>query len=247
MKEVFFILFFPAIAFIFLTVRVRPDSRRFKELLNSSSKNDVIVIFNPGGWGYTPLEKSDDFAPMVRGIKKTLDGFGYNPAIIPYIRSKKGLLGKITVIKEALSSFDSHTEFLNDIADFLNKNPGKKIIMAGLSFGAFFVDKMMRKISGNPEDCIFAIEFGSPFWDNSFSPENILRLNNNGKDPVAKGEIKGVAKGFFKIYFKWISGVIFGRKIALSEMLHLEGHNYSWPELEPEITSFLKNRLKKKV
>lgn len=237
-------IFFPlflTIIFFFFRLRFRMNVEQFRKFLQSAHKNDIIIIFNPGGWGYTPLEKSDDFSPVVEGIKKTLCDLGHNPIIIPYLRAKNSFLGKITVIKEALNSFNEHNVFSEEVEDFLNKNPDKKVIMVGLSFGAYFVDKVMEKFSESFKNRIFAIELGSPFWKNP-SPENILRFNNDGADPISKGEIKGVTKGFFRIYFKWILEVIFGRKISLSEMLHFKGHDYSWLRLEPEITPFLEKQ-----
>ncbi len=50
---------------------------------------DVIIIFNSGGWGNTPLEKAEDFATIIRGIQETLNQWGYNSIVVSYMNFLK--------------------------------------------------------------------------------------------------------------------------------------------------------------
>ena len=44
---------------------ITPENSQFQELLNPISQSDIVIIFNSGGWGNTPLEKAEDFAPII--------------------------------------------------------------------------------------------------------------------------------------------------------------------------------------
>ena len=247
MEEITPVLFFLVIISLFLVVRIRPDNRRFKETLDSFSKNDLIVIFNSGGWGYTPSEKSADFIPIMEGIEQSLRDLGYNPAIVNFFRAKNNYLGKFTALKDIiLNSFKNQTSILSrEIEDFLNVNKEKKIIMVGLSAGATFADIVIGKIPENMKNRILAIEVGPYTWERKLSSENIFRFNNKGRDPISRGNRIKAAGGYLKIYLKWILAAASGRKITLAEIIHSEGHDYSWQEIKPEIVSFLENRLKR--
>jgi len=217
-----------------------------QEFLNLTSQNDVIIIFNSGGWGNTPLEKAGDFAPIIEGIQKTLDDWGLNVIVIPYNRTKNTLLGKITGAKDFLSSFDFSSEILAKDLEFLaEKLPDKKIIIAGLSAGGAFADKTMEKISDKTKDSIYAITAGIPFWYDSFESENLLLLDNNGKDTLSKGELKLLVLSLIKTPFKWILAKLNGQNLTFSQAIRIPGHEYSWssPEVGPKIVNFLENKL----
>ena len=94
-RFIFFLVILCGLFFLF-GPEVNPENLQPQELLNLATQNDVIIIFNSGGWGNTPLEKAEDFAPIIEGIEKTLKDWGYNSLVIPYIRTKDDFLGKIT-------------------------------------------------------------------------------------------------------------------------------------------------------
>ena len=98
--------------------KVLPENVQFEELLNSTSQSDVIIIFNSGGWGNTPLEKAEDFAPIIEGIQEILKEWGYNSLVIPYTRTKDDLSGKITGARDFLNSFQSSSEILAEKVNF---------------------------------------------------------------------------------------------------------------------------------
>jgi len=231
--------------FFLFAPEVFPDNFQFQEILNSTINSDVIIIFNSGGWGNTPLEKADDFAPIIKGIQATLEEWGYKSLVIPYLRTENSLSGKITGAKDFLSSFQSSSEILAEKVEFLAENlPDKKIIMAGLSSGAVLVNETVEEISENSQ--IYAIEAGIPFWTQTFESENTLQLNNNGKDSLSAGEIKTLLFTLIKAPFKWISSRISGQNLPFSQAFHAPGHDYFWdsPEVGSQIVTFLKTKIR---
>jgi len=224
---------------------VVPENYQFQELLNLATQNDVIIIFNSGGWGNTPLEKAEDFTPIIEGIEKTFKDWGYNALVIPYIRTENTLSGKIAGARDFLNSHNSSSKILAKKVEFLTKNlPDKKIILTGLSAGGALVDETMEKIEAKAS--VYAIEAGVPFWVKTFKSENILQLNNNGKDSLSAGEIRTLLFTLIKAPFKWISSKVSGQNLPFSKAFHVPGHDYFWdsPEVGSQIVSFLENKLR---
>lgn len=212
---------------------VLPENFQPQEFLGLVQNADVIIIFNSGGWGNTPLEKAEDFAPIIEGIQKTLKDWGYQSVVIPYTRTRNDFLGKITGTKEFFNSFQNSSGLLAKEIEFLAKNfPGKKIILAGLSNGGTFVTETYKKISKDVKDSIYTIAVGVPFWEEPIKSENVLRIDNNGKDSLAVGEIKS-------LFFSLIKAPFIGR-------IHAPGHDYFWasPEVSSQIISFLENKFR---
>jgi hypothetical protein len=244
-KYFIFILVFLGSLFFLFGPEVVPENYQFQNTLNLTTQKDVIIIFNSGGWGDTPLEKAEDFSPIIEGIEKTLKDWGYNSLVIPYVRTKDDFLGRIAGARDFLSSFKSSSRILAEKVEFLAEQfPDKKIIMAGLSSGAALVDETIEEISENSQ--IYAIEVGTPFWTETFESENILQLNNDGKDSLAAGEIKTLILSLIKAPFKWIFSKINGQNLTLSQSFHALGHEYSWssPEVGPQIVTFLENKFR---
>ena len=224
-----------------------PENLQFKEFFNSPFQSDILIIFNSGGWGNTPLENAEDFAPIIEGIQETLNKWGLNSVIVPYVRTKDNFLGKITAAKDMNRSFQNQSEKLaRNIEEFLGQNPGKKIIMAGLSNGAVFADETMEKLSRETKELVFAVEAGIPFWEEEFHSENILHLNNNGKDSLSKGEIRVLISTLLKAPLKWFSAKISGSALTFSQAIQIPGHEYFWdsPEVGSQIVNFLESKIR---
>ena len=156
-----------------------PENFQIQEILNRAENKDVIIIFNSGGWGDTPLEKAKDLAPLVEGIQQTLNEWGYNSVVIPYVRTKDDLFGRITGAKEFFNYFKNSSEDLADEIEHLAETfPDKKIIITGLSNGAVFANKTYEKISENVKNSVYVITAGNPFWENIPQSDNLLFLDN---------------------------------------------------------------------
>ena len=242
---------------------VVPENFQPQEILDIAANSDVIIIFNSGGWGDTPFEKAEDFAPIVEEIQKTLNSYGYDSIVIPYQRTKNTLPGKIASAKDFLNFFNFSSDTLAKDLEFLAESlPDKKIILAGLSAGGALVEETMAKISDYnppttsfhsslrsewaPEAQVYAVAVGIPFWQKTIESENTLLLDNSGKDTLSAGEIKSLISALVKVPFKWISAKINGDDLTFSQALQAPGHDYLWdsPEVGFQIVTFLENKIR---
>jgi len=224
-----------------------PENFSPQEILSSVENNDVIIIFNSGGWGNTPLGKAQDFAPIIDGIQRTLSERGYNSVVIPFDRTKNTFLGKMSGTKDFLNSFDFSSEILAKDLEFLTENlPDKKIILAGLSAGGAFTNKTMEKIPDKTKNSVYAIAAGMPFWSEPCPSENILFLDNNGKDALSEGELKSLVPSLIKAPFRWILSKINGQNFTFSQAFHASGHDYYWSSsgVGSPIVTFLENKFR---
>ena len=222
-----------------------PDNSHLRDVLESVSQDKVVVIFNSGGWGDTPLEEADDFRPIVNGIQETLNKLGYKSIVVPYKRTKNSFLGRIEGLRELFNSFKTQsTQLAKEINYFLKDNPKNKIIMTGLSNGAAFVDKVMEKIQKEGGDKVFAIEVGVPFWEESLNSQNIISLDNEGRDPLSRKKILVLISSLIKAPFRWGLARISGVNLSFSRAFYLPGHQYCWdsPYIGPKISSFLQEK-----
>lgn len=228
-------------------VFVNRNNDIFKERMASAANNgDVIIIFNPGGFGTVDFEKAYDFKPIIDNIKSELESKGERVVIVPYNRTEPSLLGYMAYPRELLFNFSKQSDYLaSQIDDFVRNNPNDKIIMAGLSNGAAFVNSTMEKVSST--DNVLAVELGNPFWANSQegSAENILKLNNNNQDSLSVGNIYDILISVFKSPFIFIGERIKGNNISYAEAIKVTGHDYEWKNIKDNVAVFLDNSLKK--
>ncbi len=163
-KYPIFISIIILVLFLFFWFDALPENDRLKEVASSHLDEDIVIIFNSGGWGDTPVEKAEDLTPIVKGVEKTLLEKGYKSIVIPYERTKNGFLAKIRGAREMFGYFQSQSdELAGGVKTFLENNPGKKIIMVGLSNGASFIDETMKKLD-NFRNSVLAFEIWPPFW-----------------------------------------------------------------------------------
>jgi len=231
--------------FLFFWFDALPENSRFKEVANSHPEEDVIIIFNSGGWGDTPPEKAEDLTPIVRGIEKTLSEKGYQSIVVPYERTKDGFLAKIRGAREMFGYFQGQSnELAGEVETFLENNHGKKIIMVGLSSGASFVEETIKKIDGF-QNSVLAIEIGSPFWQKKNNSGNILRLDNGDQDSLTKGDVKTLLPTLFKAFPKLLLAKVFGENLSFPGAFNLSGHHYFWesPGVSYSIGSFLDSKI----
>lgn len=220
------------------------NNRGFERALaESAQNNNVIIIFNSGGFGTVKPERAWDFQPLINGIKTTLQDLGYSVGIVPYYRTEDSVLGKAAYTKEMIFNFPKESTYLaNELKKFSEQNPQKTVILAGLSNGATFVEATMEKI-----DCcsnkIFSVEFGSPFWSKKQNRDNILYLNNNGSDSLSNGNVLALSWSIIKAPFIMFYTKIIGQPISFPEAMSVPGHQYSWPEVGSQISEFFRQRL----
>lgn len=220
------------------------NNKNFEQnLMKAAQENNVIIIFNSGGFGIVSPEKAWDFDPIIKGIKYTVGNLGYNAAVVPYYRTEDSLLGKAAYFKEVIFGFPKESKYLaNELEKFSKQNPTKKIIMAGLSNGAAFADVTMAKISCC-EKSISALEFGTPFWIKKQTKDNILYFNNNGRDSFSEGNILTLFWSGIKAPFIMAYSRIINKPISYPEAMSVPGHQYAWQDVGPQVSNFISNEL----
>ncbi len=199
---------------------------------------DVIVIFNPGGWGWDPVTEIPGWETILAGIDTTLQGYGLSTLVIDYKRTDHSFAGTIGEIESILGVYPYKVEELVARASFLTRHlPGLRIILTGESQGAAISEKAMQKLRDNPR--VYAIQSGPPFWNASHPFERSLVIDNNGIQPDAF--TKGDWVVIIRANLEAILGIYHGSKGNILLYIGAPGHDYSWeyPEVCEQITSFL--------
>ncbi|PIP24920.1 MAG: hypothetical protein COX34_01545 [Candidatus Nealsonbacteria bacterium CG23_combo_of_CG06-09_8_20_14_all_36_12] len=208
-------------------------------------KSEVVIFFAPGGWGHVPQEKEIYAKSLLKGIQNTLQNWQYKVVAIHYSRAKGGFLGKIKCLKETLFCFPAESKKLAEAIEIMQSRfQDIKIVLVGYSFGAAFIDEVMKKIKDKKE--IYGIEAGTPFFWKTLKAENILYLDNNGRDALANRNFKKLTVitilGFLKLIF--LFRLV---RLKISESFHFKEHEYFWenPEVKSKVEDFLKSNFLK--
>ncbi|PIR02158.1 MAG: hypothetical protein CO144_00440 [Candidatus Nealsonbacteria bacterium CG_4_9_14_3_um_filter_35_11] len=202
----------------------------WQELVKAGEENEVVIIFNPGGWGTTPFDEALDFAPIVENIKSTIENFGYKTAVVPYFRTKNNFFAKIGSVNEFFTSFHSQSKKMaQNLEGLIKEDENLDILMVGLSSGATFVNETVDKLSEDAKESVLAIGMGLPFWNKSTNSPNALFLDKQGKDPLSSGNIPMLIFALIKSPFH----------------PKIEGHFYFWEDVEDEITVFCQKNIKR--
>jgi hypothetical protein len=218
------------------------EGQRLEPLLK---QNDVIIIFNPGGWGDASLAQSTDFTPILDGIQTSLKEIGYSSVVVPYTRTPSGFFGRVSDAKELMNSFEYLSQVqAKDLAYLAHQYPQKWIILTGYSNGGGLTERTMAIMGNQPH--IIAMVAGVPFWFKAYSQPNILILDNQGKDVMASGDIKSIVIALIEAPFKWIRAKFTGQKLSFSLAFQPEGHYYPWssPEVGLPVVHFIENQFK---
>jgi dienelactone hydrolase len=225
---------------ILLKQDVEPGAAREQTLRDLSASKEVVIVFNSGGWGNTPLEQATDFTPVLAGIQDSLSQLGYSSVIIPFVRTPRGLAGKIEDIKDYLESFKYSSEAMaNEVQFILASFPGKRVIIAGFSNGGGLTERAMKGLADRPG--VDAIVAGVPRWYQNYTSNRILVLDNNGKDKLADGDIRAIAAAVIKAPFRWLQAKIGHRAMNFARAIEIPGHEYLWSssEVGPPIVDFI--------
>jgi hypothetical protein len=209
-----------------------------RELMRAGENSDVVIVFNSGGWGTVPFDQAFDFNPIINETKKLIEGKNYKVSIVQYYRTKENFFAKLASLREILFNFpDSSKLFANRIDEFLEKNPDDKIVMAGLSNGASFIDAAMEDLKDKKEN-VWAIELGAPFWKKNIKSENIISFNNQA-DILANGKLGQIIFSLIKTPFVWGYNNISGNRISMTQAMHVDGHDYYWSQVKNDLMAFV--------
>jgi hypothetical protein len=213
-----------------------------KELMKAGENSDIIIVFNAGGWGTVPFDQAFDFNPIINETKELIESKNYKVSIIQYYRTKENFFAKVASLREIFFNFpDSSKVFSERINEFLKKNPNDKVIMAGLSNGASFVDAAMKDLK-DKKDSVWAIELGAPFWKKNTKSDNIISFNNQA-DILANGKLGQILFSLIKAPFIWGYNNIIGNHISMTQAFHVQGHDYYWVQVKNDVTSFINKEL----
>lgn len=240
-KRIFFIVF---ISLLFVLPEFLPANSSFQRAFSSLPDSDVIIVSNSGGWGDTLWQNAKDFAPIVRGVQGELNSLGFSSMVVPYVRTGGGFARKLNGLKEGLGIYSRQAELVaKEIDSFLQSYPQKRVIMAGLSNGASFVNAVMFKLPPEIRGRVCAIEVGPPFWVKEKNESDILFIKNKN-DALAKGNVLELLSTFLSAPFKWTFSHLRGKHLTYSKALFVPGHRYSWdsPQVGLKIKEFLRKK-----
>lgn len=229
---------------IYLWPEVLPQDE-CQKIRDEAVSYDVVIIFNPGGWGNAALSESPDFTPILNHIQQTLSNLGYSSVLIPYSRTPAGLSGRISDIKELINSFKYTSQTQDKAIKYLSDSfPNKQFIITGFSNGGGLTSMTIEGVANQPNIC--SIVAGVPGWYKTYRSENSLVLNNNGKDSLSALDIRAILLAIIKAPFIWLRARVTGQGLSLALAFQFPGHGYSWPspEVGPPIIKFLESKFK---
>jgi len=204
---------------------------------NALKDNDVIIIFNAGGWGTINYKEAFDLNPFSDFITDYLSVRGLKVGIVQYFRTEDHLIGKIGYFKDYVFDFQRQAELITPIISDTNK----KIILLGLSNGALIADEIMERTKNKKN--VFSIEFGKPFFGIKSDNENIL-LINEFEDDLSNGNTWQLFKATFIFgTFKWIRNFILGEGISLGKAVNIKGHYYPLEKHKERVRVFIDKKI----
>ena len=209
--------------------------------------SDVVVFFNPGGWGWNMTENSPGWGSILNGIQAQLENQGYRPLMLNYRRTGSGIFGCLREFFEVARRYPNKAKDLAWRVEFLTDNlPGLKVILAGESTGTVITDKTMGILKNIPR--IYSIQTGTPFWHKPVTQDRTLLMNSNGAgiDTFSYGNIPAMIWATIKGWMRLSSPDENPGNIL--SWLRAPGHDYSWqyPGVSSEVTSFLQSNFAKK-
>ena len=204
----------------------------------ATKDKDVVVVFNPGGWGWASVSQMPSWATILSGIKGVLEKAEQRVMTLNYLRTNRsfaGLLGEAGALLKL--SCAKGQELAARIEHLTRHRPELKVIVAGESNGAAMTEGTVRFLRHNPQ--VFSIQTGTPFWAPSQPHPRSLIINHNGIEPdsFSSGDVG-----------RWIvanTQALFGRYKGSRGNILLyigaPGHVYNWEYLavREQITQFL--------
>jgi len=201
---------------------------------------DLVVIFNPGGWGWSLLEASEQWQSIFTGIESVFDNKGYTSLWLDYQRTADNLLGCLDESVQLITNYSSKVQNLVSRVEFLTGNiPDLRVIITGESNGAVIADSAMDSLEDNPR--VYSIQTGPPFWHETTRLERTLVLTGNGitPDSFSQGDLVTMFWGNIRALF----GISQPEDDSGNILYYVKapGHDYQWryPGVGPEITGFL--------
>ncbi len=199
---------------------------------------DIVIVFNPGGWGWGTPARSPGWQSILDGMESELDGLGYASLLLNYRRTSETVLGRIKELVEIFADYPSKAGDLAYRVKFLTDHlPDLKVIIAGESNGSAISDSVMNILRDNPK--VYSIQTGPPFWVKTAVLDRTLMLKSNGTmpDSFSSADIPTLLWANLKALFR-LPPPEEGRILGF---LRAPGHDYSWryPSVAFQIDKFL--------
>ena len=205
----------------------------------AAKDKDIVIIFNSGGFGWTPLEETPEGQDFANSIESELAALGYSSLMLNYFRTAETLNGCLSEFMAEADLYPSRAKDLALRVEFLTDHiPGIKVILAGQSNGSSICERVMRILKDNQQ--VYSIQLGPPFWVDTMELDRSLVLRSNGEilDSFSHGDLITIIRANLGSIF----GISEDNQGKILLYIGAPGHDYSWDDHE-EIRSQIINSL----
>ncbi|MCL2150482.1 MAG: hypothetical protein FWH51_06135 [Dehalococcoidia bacterium] len=222
------------------------DARKVNSLVGQmialylmADDKDIAIVFNPGGWGWTPISQAPPWLTILKGMEKVLEEAGHKVITLNYLRTMRSLGGQFGEIGALVKlSRAKGRELAARVNHLTQHRPRLKVIITGESNGASMAEDTVRFLRDNPR--VFSVQTGTPFWARSEPHPRSLIINHNGVEPdsFSSGSIRRIITANVQALF----GRYKGSKGNILFYIGAPGHVYNWEyvTIREKITDFLK-------
>ena len=191
----------------------------------AAKDKDVVIIFNSGGFGWTPIEETPEGQVFVTGIESELAALGYSCLLLNHFRTAETLNGYLNEFMAEAGLYPSKAKDLAARVEFLTDHiPGISIILAGQSNGAGICENVMRILEDNQQ--VYSIQLGPPFWNDTIELDRSLVLRSNGvvPDSFSQGDLFAIIRANIEALF----GISQENPGHILLYIGAPGHDYQW-------------------
>ena len=221
-----------------------------------AANEDVVIIATPGGWGVDAVTEGGQWWPVVEGMRSTLEGWGYSPVIVDYLRmtTRADTSAYFREIQDLFRFYGVTANELAAIVKFLvEDNPEVKIIITGLSHGAAYTDAVIKRLYSEPQvlEHVVGIEGGPPWYHFCLQSDRAFVTRSNGivPDNWSQGNRALIFRKTITGTVEWLADKTpwFANEQRRIEKhnrhayyIQTPGHDYGWyPEFSFLVTGFL--------
>jgi hypothetical protein len=199
---------------------------------------DIVVIFNSGGFGWTPIEDAPQAQGFIVGIESVLAGSGYRVLLLEHFRTAETLNGGLSEIMAEAGLYPSKAKDLALRVEFLTDHiPGISVILAGQSNGSAICERVMSILKDNRQ--VYSIQLGPPSWNGSAVSDRSLVMRGNGMvpDSFSQGDLFTIIRANLEALF----GISQDNSSHILLYIGAPGHDYRWEyeAVRSQITDFL--------